>query len=578
MDDWQIAPAEPIFMYPKINNPTPRIQEYLQSGYQLRNNPSVSLNEPINWSENPNNDRNWQFKINAWDMLVPFLSDYQSEQNNNSLDIAESVMLDWIHSNLVENKPNAFKWHDMATGLRAVQLGFLLHERLSQSQERSESLLKLIYAADLHAHILRQQSLLSEGNHGLFQIVGLASLCKAVEGLPSCDNYRPFVKDNFSGLMAMQFSDEGVHLEHSSQYHPWAIQVLDNIRELKLLDPQHFEILDLAKRNTKWYFQPDGQLNLIGDSDRKPVSQYRQLHPELAFLHNNRVGREPVEQYKIFHKSGLAFYRSHWRRDMRDSASYLAVAAGFHSRTHKQQDDLSFEWFEKGIPILTDSGKYSYDINDMTRFVRSRFAHNTVTVGDENHRFFHLRPYGSAIEAGGKIGDVFWLYMELNRTDVDARHYRLLALLPRKWLVIADNLIASKQQTYRQWFHFSPEVYFKQSDEMLWLERNDEHFLSIYSLSGHADVEFFRGQETPKIQGWISEQYRKVMPRVSMAFKQEAKEQNFVTLFTFDKGPLFAEPAIFNMSGSSRLCWRDQSGYQGVVFDRENKSIEHCDE
>src|SRR5690554_4996888 len=92
IDDWQVAPAEPVFMYPHVANPAPRIREYLESGYQLRGNPLIKLDGPINWSNNPRNDRNWQFKVNSWDMLVPFLNRYKIDKNSQYLEIAESVM------------------------------------------------------------------------------------------------------------------------------------------------------------------------------------------------------------------------------------------------------------------------------------------------------------------------------------------------------------------------------------------------------------------------------------------------------------------------------------------------------
>ena len=43
-----------------------------------------------------------------------------------------------------------------------------------------------------------------------------------------------------------------------------------------------------------------------------------------------------------------------------DKASYLAQQAGFHSRTHKQADDLSFIWYDRGTEILIDAGRYGY--------------------------------------------------------------------------------------------------------------------------------------------------------------------------------------------------------------------------
>lgn len=173
-----------------------------------------------------------------------------------------------------------------------------------------------------------QTELQIKGNHGLFQPIGFASLCKAVTNLASCQTAIHFTNENISKLMNLRFSDEVIHLEHPTQYHHWAVTVLENIRSLGLFFEKQFENLVRAKENTKWFFQPDGNTGWVGDSDRKTVSMYRKISSEVLFIHDNNLGKKTKNRLGRFTKSGFGFFRSNWEQKKYKKQVVLLLQAG----------------------------------------------------------------------------------------------------------------------------------------------------------------------------------------------------------------------------------------------------------
>ena len=146
-----------------------------------------------------------------------------------------------------------------------------------------------------------------------------------------------------------------------------------------------------------------------------------------------------------------------------DGASYLAQQAGFHSRTHKQADDLSFIWYDRGTEILIDAGRYGYlgktepgsDLwnkgfwySDPKRiYVESTRSHNTVEIDGMSFNRKDSPPYGSAIQRWGETEDGL-LFVETHATQFETiGHTRLLVFDPGNWLLVYDCSLTKPKKT-----------------------------------------------------------------------------------------------------------------------------------
>ena len=101
-----------------------------------------------------------------------------------------------------------------------------------------------------------------------------------------------------------------------------------------------------------WFVRPDGQMTQFGDSNLEPG-------PGLGARARAR-GHAP---------SSAPASPSSASRAPPATLGYLAVTDGFHNTTHKHADELSFELFDHGVPIVNDTGLYHKDPGEIRDYV-----------------------------------------------------------------------------------------------------------------------------------------------------------------------------------------------------------------
>ena len=108
-----------------------------------------------------------------------------------------------------------------------------------------------------------------------------------------------------------------------------------------------------------WFVKPDGEMTQFGDSNLEPVPDWAQGAP----------GRGT----QAYFGAGFAFVRE---PGAGGDVGYLAVTDGFHNLTHKHADELSFELFDHGASIVSDTGLYHKDPGEIRDYVVSNRAHS----------------------------------------------------------------------------------------------------------------------------------------------------------------------------------------------------------
>ena len=111
-----------------------------------------------------------------------------------------------------------------------------------------------------------------------------------------------------------------------------------------------------------WFVKPDGEMTQFGDSNLEPVPDWAQ-------------GQGPGS--RAYFGAGFAFVRE---PGPAGDLGYLAVTDGFHNLTHKHADELSFELFDHGASIVSDTGLYHKDPGEIRDYVVSNRAHSGLVV------------------------------------------------------------------------------------------------------------------------------------------------------------------------------------------------------
>ena len=226
---------------------------------------------PIDWSADPFGDPNWQYQLHAWRVMAYQLYEYRDTEDPAWLREAIEIALDWAHYHVDLGRSEKFSWYDMAAGIRAARLAFMLDRILSERVDCKR------YRALKHSCIwriymrrnFRIPDSLATGNHAIFQLVGLDMLCEVISWRNSCGqgDAREYARHSFESLLKSQFTEQGVHAESSPTYHQWVLRTLRDSGALERLDtPSIMRLLEDAANIAPWLAYPDRSWIAVGDS------------------------------------------------------------------------------------------------------------------------------------------------------------------------------------------------------------------------------------------------------------------------------------------------------------------------
>lgn len=501
--------------------------------------PFWPLSLPLNWDADPFKDTNWRFQLQAWRMVDPLVLAWLQTGDTHYLDDALVFVEDWHSYHIEQRLPSQYGWYDMATGIRAMKLAFLLDRAMRGEFEldvRGQSV--LLELAELHVRKLLEPAFLSTGNHGLFQVHGLVALCSTVPYLKSCGGALAYAETHMQDLLSRQFSSEGVHLEHSPEYHLFVSATVQgmlgsgwykNFEYIQHLMPE-------VQANRVWMLDPDRSVVAVGDS---VASRYNLSFPagdDTCVDVSTYQSRCYLLQ--AFSKSGYAVVRSDWAIP-EVSSSMLFFMASFHSAAHKHADDLSFDLFEFGERLLTDTGKSSYNSDKWRDFAVSTRAHNALEIDGRSSSTRLADAYGSALRQVSRQGDAFALEGVIQHANSGVTQRRRLFYTPRLWLLVVDDLAGASVATVTQWFHFAKQVQVTGplpgpgAKSVFDARLRSGRLVQLEQLLPGCPSTLSFGSSSP-IQGWETESYGHLVPRHTVGFTCTGNERAFATLLLLD--------------------------------------------
>jgi hypothetical protein len=517
-------------------------ERIMADGFEYGGRSSFPLDVPIDWAADPFEDRNWCYALNSWNFLRAGTEAYTNEPREDLAVFARRIVLDWIEQCMHGTTTNEFSWYDMVVGKRAAVLAVVVDEALRNPDVSDHALLRLLFAARLHAAYLSERDrIIWHTNHGIYQLAGLLALASSVPELRHSQEHREFAAQGLTQIFTSHFTDEGIHREHSPVYHFIIVNLLEAVLKTGWLQ-QQTELASLARAagdNVVWMVHPNGALVRVGDADLL-MAEERQLQRNEAIrfvLSRGQEGRMPRSQFAIFPQSGYAAFRGPWDHSPYEEAPFLFFSAAFHSRAHKQADDFTFEWSELGRVLVCDSGRYGYNYEELGReYVESTRAHNTVEIDERDYSRRALDAFGSAITAWGESEGTYFLEANLHReTHFRTRHRRILVFRPGNWLAVMDLLSSPRRHRFTQWFHFDPDLSFG-GDALTFQAAIPDtgKTLVVTPLSGADSLtaQCVRGQKEPRLQGWMSLTPNTLTPNCAVGYSTEGRKAFFVTLMS----------------------------------------------
>ncbi len=446
----------------------------------------VNLKPPVNWNQDPYNDRSWRFWLHSLVFLEPLLQYYSSTGDKNAFEHAVALSLDWIDKNKIGTRGiSEFAWYDMAVGARAAYLGFILKAGVCHGLLNPKQNSVLTEAALNHGRWLADSRNYKSGhNHGLYEDAGLLILARQCPDLPNAHSWAKIASRRFQATVKKTVQwQEGIHLEHSPAYHFVVTNLINRFcSSLRVGGKKLSKLAKKMKLEARWFVMPDGLYPQVGDTDL--VAPPRRVFKE----------QSSASDFSFFPKTGAAIYKS--------DQSYLMYTAWYHSAAHKHSDELSFVWEESRRRIIIDSGKYGYYYNEPGRkFAESARAHNTLVIGND-FTWRGKKPYGSGLLDAKKQAGWFAVLGHNPLLKKPLQHHRTLLYKPGFALLILDEVNGAARDTLvTRRLHFAPGFSIKNRNGNL-VARDPVGLVWLLGSGKITKSNIIRGRKESPIQGF----------------------------------------------------------------------------
>ena len=528
------------------HDPFARLDSLLRNGWQTGGGLRIPLTVIPDWDSYKSNSRNVRYKIHSWVMLDSLLLvDSLSSENENLL-LAVDIADDWIKKYVILSEKDDFAWYDMAVGQRATKLSYMTR-RLIEINADSDLIFRFILASEIHFSELSDLELIAtHSNHGLFQIAGLISLAKNLPWMLKSEQSLKFAEVVLRKMLDEHFAEDGLHLEHSPDYHLFMVNHLSSLHESGWLSSEFGSITELIEKATNaanWMATPELNVIPIGDTANNTSVEKRWSGFTSEFI----LGT------KLFDIGGLLINNSRFK----SLNSQLVFSAQFHSRQHKHADSLNVLYHLNEKPLLVDPGTFTYQYDAKERmYCESTRAHNTVEIDKLNHSRFRHDSFGSAIRLLAKAEGVLISEAVIDHSRlispeipnnrikgedairVKIQHRRFVIERPGHFLAVIDQMSSKEEHEYTAWYHLHPNLSLnKSSQTRLNVSNEDDSVIcqiqSYDAASNSLEYVEKNGEKLPRLHGWFSRNGRELVPSTSIGFHFN-DSPTIVTLFDFD--------------------------------------------
>lgn len=514
--------------------------EILEVGWIFESFDPIKVVELDDWSTFGRQNRSWGFNLHAWKFMDSLLAEFDLTMDSEWLRIGVGIARGWIERHREEKTIDPMAWYDMALALRTPRLLALTLRVARQPDMRGDA---VILADELSRHLRelhRDDAFNPNTNHGFFTAASQAHVAKYGWMIPGASQAASEGTLRLSQMAETQFASDGVHLEHSPEYHRMLLAAFEEAVDAGLVvDSEIRRRIRRAAYVLGWMVQPDGKLVQFGDTPEVEVvgAKADSIDPETLFvLSDGSRGVEPSSELAVFPEGGYAFVRSPRPATRGDlaSGSYLAFSAAFHSRAHKHADDLNFVWFDQGQQILTDAGRFGYGnllpahspqrkqgfyyADEQRQYVESTVAHNTLMMDGADQERKMRMPYGSALGKCLHENGVFDLSARVHHTDYI--HRRRLIFRPGSELLVKDSVFSQSTETREGilWFNISGNFELIASGEHCKFSLETGEGKLHLSIMGQGWLlPPVRGENDP-LRGWRSKVDRMLEPVWSLGY------------------------------------------------------------
>ncbi len=409
----------------------------------------------------------------------------------------------------------------------------------------------------------------SANNHLIGEAAGLAVAGICFPNLPEADRWRDTGISILESELSKQILVDGVSAEQAIEYLAFVLDFNLLVWQLvKISDEQAvpaiwYERLDAACTYLMYMMDEVGNVPHIGDGDNAWVvrlddsplaNNYKSIlasgaailqradlktaagvwdeksHWLLGDWGRTRFESLPTRSNKLtskaFPQGGYWVLRTHDRHIVFDCGplGYLTTAA------HGHADALSLVVSVSGEPILIDPGTYAYQEGGAWRdFLRSTRAHNTVTINGLNQS----ENLGTFLWGRKAKSDLLFWHTDSEYDLVIGHHdgYSTRGTVHRRsvffhkpdWLLVIDDILGDEVCDIEQTWHLPPNGQASIEGNIVTMQVSTSQIRLHALRQTDEQIRLVTGQESPYIQGWVSNHYGHIAPAPTVCISVTGK-------------------------------------------------------
>lgn len=495
----------------------------------------------------PNNDREWAWLSNRHSQLAEVFNAYFETGNPKYAEYIDLFLRDFIIKSMPypAAKGSESIWRGLEVSFRAkvwtkIFYGMLNNEFISPATQ-----LLILSSLPDHAHYNRN---FHGGNNWLtMEISALATVATNFPEYKNADEWLDYSITAMVGSMEDQIYPDGVQTELTSHYHNVSLSnfelFLNICKDANKPLPDYFnKTIEAMYAYIAHAVRPDGNRILNNDGDRgsdrnlilRGATTYNK--PDWEYIATNgETGRKPKDGPSYFFPwAGQLISRSGFDAD----AHWSFFDIGPWGSGHQHNDKLHLSISAFGRDLLVDAGRFAYTgevANKFRPYAKGTQGHNAILIDGKGQAPGPLLADKPLTGTHFKIAPAFdfaWNSMSDFIGLKDVKHSRSLMYVRGNFWVVVDNVETNKPRKIETLWHFHPDCEILKESKGLISTKNEKGNLRIVPVQkSDWEVNFVKGQETPEIQGWYSEEYNKYEPNTAAIYSTKIEtDATFVWL------------------------------------------------
>ncbi|MFW6277471.1 MAG: alginate lyase family protein [Prolixibacteraceae bacterium] len=501
----------------------------------------------------PNNDNEWAWLSNRHSQVITVLQAYFETGNPKYAKYIDSFLRDFIIASMPypEEKSSTSVWRGLEVAARAKVWSRVFYGLINSEYLSPATKLLMLSSLPDHAHYNRN---FHAGNNWLtMEISALATVATNWPEYEKSDEWLEYAIETISESMEGQVYPDGVQTELTSHYHNVAMRNFVLFKDI--CDRANAELPGFFDETIEKMYsyiahavRPDGYRILNNDGDRGSDVELildgaaRYNHPEWKYIATNGAeGTKPEDGPSYFYPwAGHLISRSGFDKD----AHWSFFDIGPWGSGHQHNDKLHISIAAFGRDLLVDAGRFAYRgavAEKFRPYARGTQGHNTLLVdgkGQAPGPRLAEKPLPEKHCIITENYDHAWgKFDNFSDLEGECEHIRQFFYVRGDMWVVIDRISTDRPRKIEALWHFHPDCAVKQNNEIVSTSNERGNLQIIPVGTRNWEINFVKGQEEPKIQGWYSEEYNKYEPNTAAIYTTNVEgDSEFIwVLFPSDK-------------------------------------------